>query len=158
MKPLPPHNYSYNTCYFFTISVKDRKHFFGSVKSKAICLSVYGSIAHSQWYRMEQQHPYIWLHSFVIMPDHIQGILEMKPNRTKRNKTLTGLIGLYKASVAKKIHLAGGKEFAWQSSFYYHTIRNYQIYCTATEYIQNKPLRWTPPPYSIRPNPFNRAC
>ena len=37
----------------------------------------YGKIAEQQWQWLEQQYPYIILHSFVVMPNHIHGIIEI---------------------------------------------------------------------------------
>ena len=37
----------------------------------------YGKITEQQWQWLEQQYPYIILHSFVVMPNHIHGIIEI---------------------------------------------------------------------------------
>jgi len=68
-------NYSRKRHYFFTIVVKDRFHSFGLIKNKSICLSANGIIAREQWHWLGRQYPYIDLNSFVIMPDHVHGII-----------------------------------------------------------------------------------
>ncbi|MEO7608247.1 MAG: hypothetical protein ABIV51_06510 [Saprospiraceae bacterium] len=36
-----------------------------------------GQIAENQWFWLASQYPYVILHAFVVMPDHIHGILEI---------------------------------------------------------------------------------
>jgi hypothetical protein len=40
-------------------------------------LSEYGKIAEKQWHWLGEQYPYIKLHEFVVMPNHIHGIIEI---------------------------------------------------------------------------------
>ena len=39
-----------------------------------------GTIAEKQWYWLQEQYPYIVLHAFVVMPNHIHGIIEINRN------------------------------------------------------------------------------
>ena len=68
-------NYGAIWHYFFTICVKDHCNSFGNIKNKSMCLSSNGIIALEQWKWLGNQYPYIDLISFVIMPDHIHGII-----------------------------------------------------------------------------------
>ena len=38
-----------------------------------------GEIATRQWYWLEKQYPYVKSHAFVVMPNHVHGILEINP-------------------------------------------------------------------------------
>ncbi len=40
-------------------------------------LNNYGKIAHEQWYWLAKQYPYIILHEFIVMPNHMHGIIEI---------------------------------------------------------------------------------
>jgi putative transposase len=68
-------DYSANKNYFFTICVLDHLNAFGSIVNKSMLLSDHGIIAMEQWYWLHDQYPYIELISFVIMPDHVHGII-----------------------------------------------------------------------------------
>jgi putative transposase len=109
-------------------------------------LNEYGKIAERQWYWLSEQYRYVVLHSFVVMPNHIHGILEIRHSRVKsvetRIKPLTELIGAYKTTVSKLIHLAGYLDFRWQKSFFEHIIRDENAYETISEYIATNPINW----------------
>jgi REP element-mobilizing transposase RayT len=66
--------------YFITICVKNHDHSFGVIENKLIHLSLNGIIAMEQWNWLGNQYPYIDLISFVIMPDHVHGIIFINNN------------------------------------------------------------------------------
>jgi REP element-mobilizing transposase RayT len=68
-------DYASRRFYFITINVKDHINSFGRITDKKMKLSVNGSIALKQWIWLGKQYPYIKLISFVVMPDHIHGII-----------------------------------------------------------------------------------
>ena len=115
-------------------------------------LNEYGKIAEKQWYWVGEQYPYVVLHAFIVMPNHIHGIIEINRGhfvRTGRDlslqniKSLSKLMGAYKTTVSKQIHLLDGiptsAEFAWHRSFHEHIIRNEKTYKIISEYIINNP-------------------
>ncbi len=112
----------------------------------------YGQIVEKQWHWLGKQYPYIVLHAFVVMPNHIHGIIEINRSvvvGTGRDlslrpkiKSLSELMGAYKTAVSKQIHLIGFPEFVWQRSFHDHIIRNEQSYQNIINYILNNPSKW----------------
>ena len=40
-------------------------------------INEYGTIAEKQWFWLGEQYPYVVLHAFVVMPNHIHGIIEI---------------------------------------------------------------------------------
>ena len=155
--------------YFVTPVIKNRIHFFGKVDNGKMITNKFGQIAKKQWFWLAEQYPYVILHAFVVMPDHIHGIIEINRNhifnditialtcrennvRTGRDlsqqnpqtkiKPLSQLIGAYKTTVSKQIHLIGGKDFAWQRSFHDHIIRNDEAYRCISHYIKMNPQKW----------------
>jgi putative transposase len=123
-----------------------------SIQSNGQCmiLNEYGKIAEKQWYWLGKQYPYVALHSFVVMPNHIHGIIEINRNivGTGHNpsqlkiKSLSELMGAYKTTVSKQIHLAGLQQFAWQRSFYEHIIRDDKSFEIISLYIERNPAKW----------------
>jgi REP element-mobilizing transposase RayT len=57
-------------------------------------------------------------------------------------KSLAALIGAFKTTATKQIHLAGLTTFSWQPSFYEHIIRDEQSYRNIVRYIENNPQNW----------------
>ena len=57
-------------------------------------------------------------------------------------KSLSELIGAYKTTSSKQIHLAGMNNFAWQRSFYDHIIKGKIAYLNISNYLNNNPLNW----------------
>jgi putative transposase len=161
-------NYGASRHYFFTICVKDHCNSFGNIQNKSMCLSSNGIIALEQWNWLGDQYPYIDLISFVIMPDHIHGIIyidsgfynhsisgtdcDVVVNVRDRSlqskqinpkiKPLPELIGAYKTTVSKRIHISGDVEFKWQKSFHDHIIRNIKSLNRIKHYIETNPENW----------------
>jgi REP element-mobilizing transposase RayT len=110
-------------------------------------LNQYGEIVKRQWNWLSEQYRYVVLHGFVVMPNHMHGIIEINRSRIKSTgavkiKPLSELMGAFKTTVSKQIHLAGYIEFQWQRSFYEHIIRDEKSLETITEYINNNPVNW----------------
>ncbi len=84
-------NYGWNGAYFITICTKNREHFFGEIKNGEMVLSNTGIIADLLWHEIPNHSPFVELGDFVVMPNHIHGILILnKPNRDKDDMVGTG--------------------------------------------------------------------
>jgi REP element-mobilizing transposase RayT len=110
-------------------------------------LNEYGLIAEKQWHWLSEHYPYVILHEFMVMPNHIHGIIEINRSRIKSSgpikiKSLSELMGAYKTTVSKQIHLTGFIEFQWQRSFHEHIIRDEKTLETISDYIFKNPLNW----------------
>jgi len=68
-------DYGWNAIYFITICASDREHCFGKVSNKTMELSEIGLLAHQFWCEIPDHFPFICLDAFVIMPNHIHGVL-----------------------------------------------------------------------------------
>jgi REP element-mobilizing transposase RayT len=155
-KPNRLHDYDYSSdnLYFITSCVENGICCFGEIIKIAesgcdhhrMSLNDYGKIAERQWYWLAEQYRYTVLHAFVVMPNHIHGIIEIA-RRTSLDsqikiKSLSELIGAYKTTVSKQIHEAGYKEFVWQRSFHDVIINNEKSYENIREYIHKNPMNW----------------
>lgn len=122
--------------------------------SLQMILNEYGLIAEKQWFWLQEQYPYVILHAFVVMPNHIHGIIEINRDIVRtivgtgrdlslpKIKSLSELIGAYKTTVSKQIHLSGFLEFQWQRSFHEHIIRDEKSFETISDYIIYNPVNW----------------
>ncbi|MGV8963108.1 MAG: glucose-6-phosphate dehydrogenase [Candidatus Saccharimonadaceae bacterium] len=60
---------------FITICTHNLQPFFGEIKEDGMSLNKIGEIAESHWLSIADHFPFITLYSFVIMPNHVHGIL-----------------------------------------------------------------------------------
>jgi putative transposase len=77
-------DYGWNGAYFITICTHRRKHFFGEIKNKKMILSHLGIVADILWHEIPNHADFVELGDFVVMPNHIHGILILdKPDGGK---------------------------------------------------------------------------
>jgi REP element-mobilizing transposase RayT len=83
-------DYGSHGLYFVTICTKDRIKYFGEIESRgpetqsivSLRRTEIGEVAHENWKQIPTFHPYVELDDFVIMPDHIHGIIFInKPDK-----------------------------------------------------------------------------
>ena len=68
-------DYGWNGAYFITICTQDREHYFGEIQKDKMVLSEVGIIADILWHQIPIHHKNVELGDFVVMPNHIHGIL-----------------------------------------------------------------------------------
>ena len=68
-------DYSLPGKYFVTICTAGTKEWFGEVKISKMYLSEIGHIASRMWYEIPVHFPFIGLDAFVVMPNHLHGII-----------------------------------------------------------------------------------
>jgi putative transposase len=134
-----------------TICTKDRKEFFGNVEEGKVNLSESGEIAHQCWNSLPGHYLNCSLDSFVIMPNHVYGIIVIDCERTVGNGLkpfpthgLSEIMRGFKTFSSRKINerIRGNNEFQWQKSFYDRIIRDKRALQHLRQYIQNNPLKW----------------
>lgn len=68
-------DYGADAAYFVTICTKDRIRYFGKVEDGVVDLSDIGKIAYKCWEATPNHFPFVILDEFVIMPNHVHGII-----------------------------------------------------------------------------------
>ena len=68
-------DYGWNAIYFVTICTKGRNHYFGEIIDGRMHLSPVGAIADVLWHELSHHFGNIELDAFVVMPNHIHGII-----------------------------------------------------------------------------------
>ncbi|MFN9319471.1 MAG: transposase [Chitinophagales bacterium] len=77
---LAGYDYFQNGSYFITICTKNRIHYFGEIVDRKMILNEIGNLAHEYWQEIPNHFSYIELANFVVMPNHIHGILIIYKN------------------------------------------------------------------------------
>lgn len=71
-------DYGSNGAYFITICTKNREPFFGEIQNSGIPsmrLNDLGKLAEQYWLAIPSHFPFVELGNFVVMPNHVHGIL-----------------------------------------------------------------------------------
>ena len=76
---LKHYDYSKAGAYFITLCIQDRQHLLGHTQEGVAVLSDIGRIAQEQWFNLPQRFTNVRLDAFVVMPNHIHGILYIDP-------------------------------------------------------------------------------
>ncbi|MCK4558855.1 MAG: transposase [Calditrichia bacterium] len=155
---LKNHDYTQSGMYYVTICVKHEFNLFGNIKNGQMMLNQFGQIARSEWLKTHTMRKNIAINKFVIMPDHIHGILIIKYKcRGTMHRALTyekfgkpvsnsipTIIRYYKAVVTKRINILRNTPGAqiWQRNYYEHIIRNKQEYYAIRQYIIDNSKNW----------------
>ena len=72
------HHYAWKGWYFVTIKTKDNEPVFGDINNGSMILNDFGHIAKEEWINTEIIRTNIKIDEFVIMPDHIHGLINIK--------------------------------------------------------------------------------
>ncbi|MBI1837327.1 MAG: transposase [Flavobacteriia bacterium] len=165
-------DYSSKGFYFITICTQNREHFFGKIEGGKMVLSEIGKLAEKYWIEIPNQFSFIKLHEFVVMQNHVHGILEIKNDNNMGlngcgdaiNRVSTtipiGINGgfsgiknpMFHENISRVIRWYKGRcsfemrkihtDFQWQKLFHDHIIRNQQSFENISRYIINNPKNW----------------
>lgn len=75
---LPGYDDNRPGAYFLTICAWHRRRLFGQVEASQVALSQMGEVVRQEWLRTARIRPEIDLDEFIIMPDHIHGIIVIR--------------------------------------------------------------------------------
>ena len=166
---LKGYNYNQSGAYFVTIVTQNRICLFGDISDGKIVLSAAGRIAQESWVGLPSRFAAVSLDSFVVMPNHIHGIIIVgaqfiaprsaqfiapdsvpdnhaytaQEGAMNRAPTLGEIVRTYKAASTRMIRQRANLEFAWQRNYYEHISRNEESLNRIREYILENPSRWT---------------
>jgi len=158
---LPGWDYGSPGFYYVTICTRNFQPYFGEVVEGEVILSPIGEIVAEEWKKTERIRQNVKLDEWVIMPNHIHGIIEIlatdvveTPRRgvstknkeicksTLKPNSLGSIIGQFKSICTKRIRSSGHPGFAWQPRFYDHIIRNDEFLHEIRRYIRDNPIKW----------------
>lgn len=138
------YDYSQSGMYFVTVVSHQRLHLFGQVKDNKMTLSKLGAIIMSCWQQIPQHFESVELDAFVIMPNHLHGIIVLQDDSEK--VTLGHVMNTFKGAVtrqARKTDLDIDLEHPiWHRNFHDHIIRNEADLNRIRQYVQTNPARW----------------
>ncbi|MGL4503022.1 MAG: transposase [Planktothrix sp.] len=137
---LQGYDYSQPGAYFITICIDKRECLLGDIQEQTVILSRYGEVVNFNWFNLTKIYPGIQLDSFVIMPNHIHGIIMLNDYSHNLSEIIRGLKTFSARRINQLRSLSGIA--VWQRGYYEHIIRNDTILTKIQEYILNNPYNW----------------
>ncbi len=147
--------------YFVTACIHNREQrLFGDVINGRIVLNEAGRWAEQCWLAIPKHFPHVELDEYVIMPNHVHGILcipvgvnkqsnppvgtnDYSPRRINgTTKTIGSVIRGFKIGVTGWFRRKGIWSKIWQRNYYDHIIRNKESLFSIRNYIHNNPMNW----------------
>ena len=146
---LPYYDYAQGGGYFLTICTHERRMLFENDRIAAIVTAA--------WEDLPNHHPNVELDEFVIMPNHVHGILILRPadDRAQQAAPLQGIapavapgslsvvVRSFKARVTRDVRAAAPEiGEIWQRNYHEHVIRNEAGLRRIRHYTHDNPARW----------------
>ena len=164
---LKDYDYSQSGAYFITICTYNKECLFGEIVDSQTHLNKFGWVISEEWLRSIKLRQEIELDEFVIMPNHIHGIviiIESNVGATGRSPLLKGpkpksigaFVAGFKSAVTKRINSIRGTPGmpVWQRNYYEHIIRSEKDLQNITDYIEANPSLWDEDdnnPHNVKP-------
>ena len=168
---LKGYDYAQAGAYFITVVTYDRECLFGDVVENEMRLSDYGSIVQDEWTKSAVLRPRVMLDAFVVMPNHVHGIitladddgrgtlqrrgtwqrrgtLQRAPTFERFGKptsdSIPTILRLFKSATTKRINEMRETPGmpVWQRNYYEHIVRNESSLDRIRQYIFDNPARW----------------
>ena len=138
---------------------------FGNIEDGEMMLNDVGRIVGNVWNDIPTHFPGVELDAFVVMPNHVHGVIVIDGNDDGEivsragvgarhasplrpcgavPRSLGAIVGSFKSAVTKRVNENCGTPGApvWQRNYYEHVIRDEGDLERIREYIDNNPLRW----------------
>ena len=158
------HGYDYAQAgaYFITVCTAARRCCLCDIAGTAISLTPAGRIVAAEWARSAELRPEVGFDGFVVMPNHVHGVLVLSPTVGATRRVAPGrgsasplrsgatpgslgaIVGQFKAASARRINALRGTPgwVFWQRGFYEHVIRNQGDLEAIRTYIADNPPQW----------------
>ncbi len=162
---LKGYDYSSPGAYFITICTDNHKYLFGDIVDGEMNLNKTGQIVHSEWFKTETIRLNISLDAFVIMPNHVHGIIIIKNDMSvlhpdtmnqgtmhcapatiekfgkPTSNTIPTIIRGFKSAVTNRLNRKNNTPGLklWQRNYWEHIIRNDKSMNKLRDYIATNP-------------------
>ena len=159
---LKDYDYSKVNLYFITVCTLNREYIFGQMirnnsAGYKIVLNRAGEIVNNYWEEISRYFTSVETEEFVIMPNHIHGIIKIndigdnvgagfpRPSTGYKDKPSLGqIIAYFKYQSTKNINQISGTagKQIWQRNYYEHIIRGEDDLQKIRKYIIYNPQKW----------------
>jgi len=157
---LKSHDYAGGGLYFVTLCAHNRQQLFGSIEGGKVCLTEAGRVAKACWLAIPEHFLGIEPGGFVVMPDHVHGLVRMPasegavgaknvspiqpptPSRPQgTSRTLGSVVRGFKVGVTKWVRENTDVKNVWHRNYYEMIVRTPEAEKKIAEYIRMNPWR-----------------
>lgn len=130
--------------YFVTANTHSRAALFGTVVNGRMVLSEYGRVAGECWRAIPEHFLQAATDAFVVMPNHVHGLVRLRTGGQLPAHTLGDVVGAYKAAVSRTIGRTGGQLPAplWHRNYWDVIVRDEQALANIRRYIALNPQNY----------------
>jgi putative transposase len=153
---LKSYDYSQAGLYFVTICTHQRLPLFGEIIKGEMILNEAGMVAEKCWLAIPEHFPQVKLDEFVIMPNHVHGIIQIdvgaknlsplqttaSSRPTGTSKTIGSIVRGFKIGVTKWFRTNSTTHCVWHRNYHEHIIRDENAYLKIANYVQTNPQKW----------------
>ncbi|NJM27567.1 MAG: transposase [Pseudanabaena sp. RU_4_16] len=140
------YDYAQAGSYFVTICIHQRRSLLGDICNGVMHPSTAGRMVQNVWDEIPSHYAGIDLDVFVLMPNHIHGIIILEFNAAMK---LGDVVHRFKSlTTAKYRHGVLHEQWEpfegrlWQRNYYEHIIRSEESCDLLRQYIADNPLTW----------------
>ena len=137
---LPGHNYASSAIYFVTICTYERICWFGDIVDGRLVPTRAGEIVEAAWRTTLQRFGQVSLDSFVVMPNHVHGLIRIGPGAG--TEPLGAMIRAFKGASTHMIRASGDASFGWHRNYHDHVVRDAASLERIRQYILTNPRSW----------------
>lgn len=166
---LKGYDYTQPGAYFVTVCTVNRRCLFGEVVNGEMRMNDVGIMVERWWQELNRKFPHIRTDEFVVMPNHIYGIIVIEPigadlcvcpdqkmgghtdqkTGERTGATLPEIVQWFKTMTTNE-YIRGVKQSnwppfpgrLWQRNYFEHVIRNEESLNRIRQYIADNPARW----------------
>jgi len=159
---LKGYDYAQEGAYFITLVNQNRLCLFGDIMDSVPQLNSAGRMIQSVWVDMAAHYLGVQIDTFVVMPNHIHGIIFLvgagpracpndagQPQGVAPTMSVPDIVHRFKTLTTKRyadrVKQEAWMQFEgrlWQRNYYEHVIRNEESLKRIREYIFNNPAQW----------------
>lgn len=138
---LPGFHYRGGAGYFVTLCCRRRQPVLGAVRNGQMERTPLGQLIEDRWAMIPTRDPEIQLDEFILMPDHLHGILEFGESA---RLSLPRVMAWFKGTGLVEARRRGlwGDQGLWQRGYYDHVIRGIRDRDRIRAYIRSNPIRF----------------
>ena len=157
---LKSRDYALPDPYFVTVCAEEKRCIFGRIENGSLVPSELGRLVRECWVSIPEHFPQTTLHEFVVMPNHVHGVIAILPiplvgaqhccalprgttSEGVRPGSLGAIVRSFKAIVAKRAHKElGWNGPVWQRNYFERVLRDGREFSNASRYIAENPMKW----------------
>jgi putative transposase len=144
LRRIQGYDYPQGGAYFVTVCIQHRKSLLGRIDGERVALTPAGIMVQSFWDALAERFDGVELDAFVVMPEHLHGILLLRGRSFTLMQVMTAYKSLTTVEYGRGVKHEGWPRYTgslWQRGYYDRVIRDEEELNTIRAYIDTNPRR-----------------